>query len=303
MNMIQLNYFIKVCDEGSISRAAQKLFISKQGLSRSIQNLEDELGTPLLIRTLSGIQLTGSGHAVYQYAKQILGNYHAMLRALEHEDRPRTRKLRIAFSHGFFACVPTDLLLSFFSQNPEIICEQYSFKDMDLREKFISKNIDLALCSGPRDNDAFEYITLFSNFRCLYVNSDHRFAQRKTISVQDLKGELIGVPGEGYFDSPFILEQCRKYGFEPRLFLMEGLDLLTQFAQAGRGVSLIVDNIAQGCTPKGLHTVYFDDKDTFTYEVYILIKKGNRTPEIQAFIQHAQEYCRRLEAVKDLTLN
>lgn len=298
MNMIQLNYFINVCDEGSISKAAQKLFISKQGLSRSIRSLEDELRTPLLIRTLSGIQLTVSGHAVYQYAKQILGNYHAMLRALEQEAGPR--KLRIAFSHGFFACVPTDLLLSFFTQNPDIICEQYSFKDMDLHEKFITKNIDLALCSGPRDNDAFEYITLFYNLRCLYVNSTHRFAQRKTISVHDLEGELIGVPGEGYFDSPFILAQCRKCGFEPRLFLMEGLDLLIQFAQAGRGVSLIVDNIDRGCIPPGLRIVYFDDRDTFSYEVHILIKKGNRTPEIQAFIQHAQEYCQRLEAVKSL---
>lgn len=300
MNMMQLIYFVKVCEEGSISKASQKLFISKQGLSRSIQSLEDELKAPLLIRTLSGIQLTREGETAYQYAKQILGNYIALIQTLEQETGSRGRTLRIAFSHGFFACVPTELLLSFFSQNPDIKCEQYSFKDMELRNKFLDKRLDLALCSGPKDNDAFEYITLFRNLRCLYVDSRHPFAQKGTISVRDLKGELIGVSGEGYFDSPFILEQCRKHGFEPRLFLLEGLDLLTQFAQAGRGVSLIVDNLDRTCIPSGLSTVYFDDVETFSYDVYILIKKGSRTPEINAFIRHAQEYCQRLKEMQAL---
>ena len=53
---MQLKYFVRACDEGSISKASQELYISKQGLSRSIQSLEEELGQPLLIRTLNGIQ-------------------------------------------------------------------------------------------------------------------------------------------------------------------------------------------------------------------------------------------------------
>ncbi len=299
INTMQLKYFVRACDEGSISKASQELYISKQGLSRSIQSLEEELGQPLLIRTLNGIQLTPAGQITYQHAKQILSSHSAMLHALDRDRAALSRRLRVAFPHGFFACVPIDLLFSFFARNPEIKCEQYCFTDVDMRKKFLEKDIDLALCSGPKDDTIFDHIILFRNRRCLYVNEGHPFARRGRVGVQDLKGELIGVPGEGYFDAPFLLEQCRKYGFEPQLFLGEGLDLLTQFAQTGQGISLIVDNLDASSIPENLRVVYFDDEETFSYDVYILTEKGNRNPDVQKFVEHARRYCGRLLAQAD----
>lgn len=298
MNMIQLKYFVAVCDWGSISRAAQELYISKQGLSRSIQSLEEELHLPLLTRTLSGIQLTPAGQTTYQYAQEILERYGALLHALEGEQAAPGQVLRVAFPNGFFACVPVDLLFSFFARNPGLTCQQYSFKDMDLRAGFVEKHLDLALCTGPQDDPAFDYTPLFRNRRCLYVRGDHPFARGGPITVDQLRGELIGVPGEGYFDSPFLLEQCRKAGFEPRLFLCDGLDLLLQFAQTGRGVSLIVDNLDPDSLPAGLSPVYFADQETFSYEVFILTHKNDRNPLVGRFIQHAQAYCRQLQALR-----
>lgn len=295
MNMTQLKYFIAVCDEGSISKASQELYISKQGLSRSLQSLEKELRHPLLIRTLNGIQPTGTGTTAYQYAKKILENYDDLMRAVGNETERPVRQLRIAFSHGFFACISTDLLFSFLAGNPQIHCEQFGFSDMELRKKFRERQIDLALGSGSREDLSFEYTVLFRNRRCLYVNAEHPFARRGIISVAELKGELIGVPGEGYFDRPFILEQCRKFGFEPRLFLCEGLDVMTQFAQSGRGVSLLVDNLSGENPPPNVRIVHFDDEEAFSYDVFIMTEQGNRNPDTRKFIQHAKTYCQHLK--------
>ena len=50
MNMLSIQYFLAIVEEGNISAAARKLFISQQTLSEHVKKLEDELGTPLFKR-------------------------------------------------------------------------------------------------------------------------------------------------------------------------------------------------------------------------------------------------------------
>src|SRR5689334_19952773 len=61
MELRQLRYFVAVAEEGNISRAGQKLFLTQPALSRQIQALEHEVGHPLLERKAHAIQLTRAG--------------------------------------------------------------------------------------------------------------------------------------------------------------------------------------------------------------------------------------------------
>lgn len=65
MEFRKIIYFLKVAENRSFRKAAQQLYISPQSLSRSIQELEQELGYPLLIRTTARVELTDKGQAVY----------------------------------------------------------------------------------------------------------------------------------------------------------------------------------------------------------------------------------------------
>ena len=60
-------FFLKVSEMGSISKAADKLYISQPALSQQLKNLEKELHTPLFIRSNKGIELTEEGKIVYKY--------------------------------------------------------------------------------------------------------------------------------------------------------------------------------------------------------------------------------------------
>ncbi len=64
MDINQILYFIEVCNTGNISKAAEKLHLSQQGLSASIRRLELELGANLFYRKANNIVLTETGHAV-----------------------------------------------------------------------------------------------------------------------------------------------------------------------------------------------------------------------------------------------
>lgn len=72
MRFEQLNCLVEIEKAGSITGAAQKLFITQQAVSLNVKHLEKELGCPLLIRTKSGVKLTDNGKRTVAFAKTVL---------------------------------------------------------------------------------------------------------------------------------------------------------------------------------------------------------------------------------------
>ena len=94
MNIKQCETFLRLVEEGSISKAAQKMFFSKQGLSRAIQSLENELGVQLFLRTSSGITLSHDGERILPEMKQIVESSYSILKKCNVTD---CNKLNILF--------------------------------------------------------------------------------------------------------------------------------------------------------------------------------------------------------------
>ena len=72
MQLESLRYFVEVAQTNSMTKASQNLFLSQQGISRSIQQLEQELECTLLVRGQKGVSLTEEGEAVYDFALNVL---------------------------------------------------------------------------------------------------------------------------------------------------------------------------------------------------------------------------------------
>ena len=66
MNLKDLNYIVTIADEGSISRAAEKLYMAQSSLSQFLQLYEAELGAPLFMRTSRGVRPTASGSGIFK---------------------------------------------------------------------------------------------------------------------------------------------------------------------------------------------------------------------------------------------
>ena len=76
MDLKELNYIVVIADEGSISRAADKLYMAQSSLSQFLFQYEAELGAKLFVRTARGVRPTSAGEVFIDHARQILMDYH-----------------------------------------------------------------------------------------------------------------------------------------------------------------------------------------------------------------------------------
>lgn len=72
MELRVLKYFTVVASEGSITKAAERLFITQSTLSRQIAELEEEVGSPLLVRTNRSVSLTAAGELLLRRAEEMI---------------------------------------------------------------------------------------------------------------------------------------------------------------------------------------------------------------------------------------
>ena len=82
MEFKQLNIFITVAEEHSFLRASQALFVSRQAVGKTIDQLEDELGIKLFVRGQNGVQLTSAGKYFYTRAKALVSDVNDLRREM-----------------------------------------------------------------------------------------------------------------------------------------------------------------------------------------------------------------------------
>ena len=88
LDIRQLRYFVAVAEELHFTRAAARLFVAQQALSREIRSLETRLGTPLFVRTTRRVTLTPEGSLLLERARALLRLHDQIVVELRHPTRP-----------------------------------------------------------------------------------------------------------------------------------------------------------------------------------------------------------------------
>lgn len=200
MNRSDLEKIVAIAEEGSMAKAAQRLYITQPALSKCLNRVEEELGEPLFLRRPNGLTLTYSGECLVQRAYQILRMYRDLETDFCDLNEMRRGVLRLGTARRISAVVLPEAIARFASRYPSIkieIVEQNSFV---LEEQIMTGKLDIAIVCLPVRNENVHYSVFYRDPFLIGVPKGHPVnAQSYTVageklpflSIEALRGQKL----------------------------------------------------------------------------------------------------------------
>lgn len=246
MNKRELNYFLKVYEYKSIKKAAEDLFISSQGLSKTIKNLEDELGVKLFTRTAQGVEPTVSAHNLKRRAIIIISEFENIKNDMLLEKEVTTTVLRVLSTSGMLKYLTLDFIQDFYTQYPNIRLNIVEYPEGAIEIMLKDEQVEIAFLSAPVDTLNFEATFCVSHKHCLIIHKNNPLVQKNYITFEDLKDVPIAVNGREFNTYSNSVNLWLKNGVTPNVVLETSEEnWIHEVARRNLGIGISLDFIAQ----------------------------------------------------------
>jgi LysR family hca operon transcriptional activator len=191
MELRHLRYFVAVAEAGSLTTAAElRLHTSQPSLSRQIRDLEYQVGTELLSRSVHGVELTAAGKAFLDHARLALAQVDAAVEAARRAAQPARKTFAIGFQTGHEMNWLPRAMQVLRDELKNIHVTVTSDYSPDLAEALIRGRLDVAFM---RTEPNFELVYEVVDHEPLIVlmPSDHRLTSREAIHPREFVGEVF----------------------------------------------------------------------------------------------------------------
>lgn len=189
MNFEQMEYIVNVTNEMSITKAAEKLFISPSGMSQSITQLEKELGIKIFNRSKTGVTPTFEGKIVISKAVKLLNIINELNKELYEYKKGYQTHLKILTAPTFFYILD-EAVVKFNSKNEDITFELVEQNPTDILKNFNKENFDFALIPASKEDLKKEKNIRYEHFHkghfCIAVGKKSPFYSLEYVSPRDL---------------------------------------------------------------------------------------------------------------------
>ncbi|WP_280492493.1 LysR family transcriptional regulator [Nocardia asiatica] len=184
IDVVRLRWFVAVAQELHFARAAKSLHISRQKLSHTVIDLENELGTKLFVPGAQPTRLTEDGRAVLEQAREILTR--ADSAAEEQPEAPAG--LRVGFVPGVTVSKWTRIWGERFAETPlEVIALAQADQEAALREE----RVDMCFVRLPIDREGMSAIPLYREVPVVVVQKEHPLSVYDEVRMADLADERL----------------------------------------------------------------------------------------------------------------
>lgn len=299
MTIKDLENFRIVCEERSITKAARLLYITPQGLSKSIKNLESEWHTQLLNRTTQGITLTETGEYLYQHLPEFLDSYYDIYTNVQKIQQTRNREIDLLSAYGILRLVSPECITDFRTRHPEITLRYREYPDKQVERLFREKEGNVAFTIGPSEPDdftEFHAIKLESFPIKLLVNRSHSLSQKQYVEITDLKNEPLYLESSDFYIHHLIVEKCKLAGFTPNIvFETSGFSLCHKMVRKNKGISVVVDFVFDDMGDDSMTLIPFCDGN-YEWTTYMLTRKEKDiSPDILLFRKHVVKWMKNMK--------
>lgn len=196
MTFQQFRYIVEIAKHNSISKAASALFVTQPSISKSVRDLEDELGITILDRTNKGVVFTKEGTELLFYAKMFLEQTEAVKHHFDKEKNTGLTKFSISSQHYSFAIEAVANLMAHFKERKYELAVREG-KSTDVIDDVYSSRSIVGILSVSELNKPFferhfiakalQFTPLASVKQHVFLRKEHPLAHAQTISLKQLR--------------------------------------------------------------------------------------------------------------------
>ena len=259
MDLKQLEYFVRVAELGSFTRAAQALDVAQPALSRQVRLLEVELRQNLLLRNGRGAMPTDAGRLLLEHARGIL---HQVERAREELGRvggALAGRVAIGLPPSLSRALAVPITRAVRQQLPQAsvsICEGLS---INMQEWLISGRLDIAVLYNAQPTPEIELTPLLEEELVLVQPRPPGFSQETSpgpIALKDIAQLPLVIPSRPNALRMLVESEMANLGLRPLISLeIDGVAAILDLVADGAGAALLSHNaVASSSRPLAFQT-------------------------------------------------
>jgi len=296
LNLKQLEAFYLVVKKRSFTRAAEELNVTQPAVTIQVKSLEKSLNLRLIQQVGKKIQLTESGEFLYQYAEKIFDLVSDASEKMRDFKKLMRGTLRIGTTKNYARYIMPSLLSEFQRRFPgiKVILDEGNSEDM--AKSVLERKNELALISQLNLDRKIKSLFFSTVEFVLVVSPEHRFSQRKSISLRELNGEPVILREKGSGSRAAILRKFQEYGIWPSVIIeASSLDFIVGYVKQNKGVSFMFEpDIKEELERGTLKVIFVEEGNIIFFTDIIYHSEKTLSPPGQAFLNVVNELKREL---------
>ena len=288
INFDLFRVFCEVAREKSLSAAAKKLYVSQSAVSQSIKQIENALGAKLFDRKARGVELTAQGKVLFSYADDA---YRLLANATEKLEDMKNMKfgnLKIGASDTVCALVLTEALKEFYIKYPDIKLQLVNQTTGQLLNLLRLGQIDMAFITLPVENDEGLNIQKITDINdCFVVSGRYSSLAHRKVDVKELENYPVLMLDDKSSSRKYLDSFLNSKGVSVKPCVeLASIDLLARFAQAGIGVSAVIEQYVKDKLDKGLlEKVQLSEPVPTRAVALVTLQSATLSPTSEKFIE------------------
>ncbi len=267
LNLRQIEAFKAVIEQGSVSRAAEVLYVSQPAVSKLIAHLEDDSGLTLFDRVRGKLAPTRHGMRLYDEIDRIFAGMRQLEQAVDSIRRDEQRHLNIGVMPALSGSFIRRATMNFLKTHPDVTVSIQTRGSQFVADWLVTRQLDLGLVGSLVDNPYIERESLMEHPLVCALPPNHPLCKKKVIRARDLH------------DIPFVSFSLSSLTrrLVDSLFERQGVRMnsvletdtspsVCEFVAAGLGVSLIHPLFAEGAQGR-LVIRRFDPRVTYHFQL------------------------------------